>query len=92
MDLGQQLRHRHSEIAPLISCRPFLLIAMRLQALKLPLVFSFARRIFKYLLIVIEQTAHSPGVSTSVSALEISDLPSVSVPTAGVNLVYWHHI
>ena len=40
--------------------------------------------------IVIEQTAHNLGLSTSVSALEISDLPPVSVPTAGVNFV--HHI
>ena len=46
---------------------------------------SFAHRIFKHCLIVIEQTAHNLGVSTSVSALETSDLLPVSVPTAGVN-------
>ena len=40
-----------------------------------------------YWFIVIEQTAHNLGVSTSVSALEISDLPPVSVPAAGVNLL-----
>ena len=40
-------------------------------------------RIFKYRLIVIEQTAHNFKVSTSVSALEISDLPPVSIPAAG---------
>ena len=91
MGLGQPLRHRQA-LAPLISCHPFLLVTrMGLQALKLPLpsvwVFSFAFRIFKCWLIVIEQTAHSLGVSTSVSALEISDLPPVSVPAAGPNLV-----
>ena len=64
---------------------------MGLRAHKLPLasmcVFSFALRIFEYLLIVIEQTARNLGVSTSVSALEINDLPSVSVPAAGIILV-----
>ena len=52
-------------------------------------VFSFAFRIFEYLLIVIEQTARNLGVSTSVSALEISDrdLPTVSVPAAGVIII-----
>ena len=95
MDLGQQLRHR-----PPISCHPFLLqVVMRLQAHKISLasvwVFSLVHRIFKYWLIVIEQTAHNfrVGVSTSgsFSDLEISasDLPPVSVPAAGVNLI--HH-
>ena len=64
---------------------------MELWAHKLPLVsvcvFSFALGIFKYWLIVIKQTARDLGVSTSVSALEITDLPAVSVPAAGVNLV-----
>jgi hypothetical protein len=46
---------------------------------------------FKYLLIVIEQTAHSLGVSTSVSALEISDLPPVRVP-AGVHRILYNHL
>ena len=50
-------------------------------------MFSFAHCIFKYLLIVIEQTAHDFGVSM-VSALEISDLPPVSVPAAGVDIVH----
>jgi hypothetical protein len=36
-------------------------------------------RHLRYLLIVIGQTAHNLGVSTSVSALEISDPPLVSV-------------
>ena len=90
MGLGQQLRHRQA-LAPLISCHPFLLVTrMGLRALKLPLatmwVFSFTHFIFKYLVIVIEQSAHDFGVSSSVSALEISDLPSVSVPAAGVKL------
>ena len=40
-----------------------------------------------YWLIIIEQTAHNFGVSTSVSALELSDLPPVSVPAAGVDLL-----
>jgi hypothetical protein len=35
--------------------------------------------ICEYLLIVIEQTAHNLGVYTPVSALEISDLPLVSL-------------
>ena len=39
-------------------------------------------------LIFIEQTAHDLAVSSSVSALEISDIPPVSFPAAGVNLVY----
>jgi hypothetical protein len=39
---------------------------------------QLTRSIFKYLLVVTEQTAHNLGVSTSVSALEISDLPLVS--------------
>ena len=50
-------------------------------------VIQFRLRIYKYWLIVIKQTARNLGVSTSISALEISDLPSVSVPAAGVNLV-----
>ena len=53
---------------------------------------SFALRIFRYWLITIEQTAHNFGVSTSVSALEISDLPLVSVPAAGVNILNNHLI
>ena len=69
---------------------------MGLRAHKLPLasvcVFSFALRIFKYWLIVIEQTARNLEVSTTVSALEISDLPPVSVPAAGVNLVQRIHL
>ena len=40
--------------------------------------------LFRYSLIVIKQTAHNFGVSTSV---EISDLRPVSVPVAGVNLI-----
>ena len=64
---------------------------MGLRAHKLPLasvcVFSFALRIFNYWLIVIEQTPRILGVDTSVSALEMSDLPPVSVPAAGVNLL-----
>ena len=35
---------------------------------------------------VIEQTAHNLRVSTSLSALEIIDLPPVSVPATGVTL------
>ena len=91
--MGQQLRHRQA-LAPLISFHSFLLATqIGLQAHKLPLasvcVFSFALRIFEYLLIVIEQTARNLGVSTSVSALEISDrdLPTVSVPAAGVIII-----
>ena len=64
---------------------------MGLRAHKLPLasvcVFSIALRIFEYLFIVIEQTARNLGVSTSVSASEISDLPTVSVPAAGVIII-----
>ena len=60
---------------------------MGLQAHKLPLasvyVFSFALYIFRYWLIDIEQISHNFGASTSVSDLEISDLPPVSVPVAG---------
>jgi hypothetical protein len=41
-------------------------------------------------LFVIGQTAHNLEVSTTLSALQISDLSTVSVPAAGVNLV--HHI
>ena len=41
-------------------------------------------------LIVIKQTTHDLAVSTSVSALEINDIPPVSFPATGVNLV--HHI
>ena len=89
MGLFQPLRHRQA-LAPPISCHPFL-TRMGPQAHELPLasvwVFSFAFHVFKYRVIVIEQTAHSLGVSTSVSALEISDLSPVSVPTAGANLV-----
>ena len=88
MDLGQQLRHRQA-LAPLIS---FLLVTpsrIGLKAHKVSLasvwVFSIALRIFKYWLIIIEQTAHNFEVSTSVSALEISDLPPVSIPAAGPN-------
>ena len=90
MGLGRwrQLRHRQP-LAPLVSYHPFLLLTrMGLRAHKLPLasmcVFSFDLHIFKYWLIFIEQTARNLGVSTSVSALEISDLPPVSVPTASV--------
>ena len=88
MGMGQQLRHRQA-LAPLISCHSFLLVArMRVRAHKLPLasvcVFIIALRIFEYLFIVIEQTARNLGVPTLVSALEISDLPTVSVPAAGV--------
>ena len=84
MGVCQQLRHRQA-LAPLISCHPFLLVTrMGLRAHELPLasmcVFSFALRTSKCLLIVIEQTARNLGVSTSVSALEINDLPAVSVP------------
>ena len=94
MGLGQQLRHRQ---APLISCHPFLpVLVMRLQARKLPLasawVFSFAHRILKYWLIVIKQTAHNLGVSTSVPALEISDLPPVSVSSNSFATSYNHLI
>lgn len=46
---------------------------------------TFNLCIFNYWLIF-EQTAHNFGVSTSVSSLEISDPPPVSVPAAGVNL------
>ena len=49
-------------------------------------LFNFTLRIFMYWLIVIKQTARDLGVSTSVSALEITDLPAVSVPSA-VNVV-----
>ena len=90
MGLGRwrQLRHRQP-LAPLVSYHPFLLLTrMGLRAHKLALasmcVFSFDLRIFKYWLIVIEQTARNLGASTSVSALEINDLPPVSVPAAGV--------
>ena len=38
-------------------------------------------------LTVIEQTAHDLAVSTTVSALEINDIPPVSFPATGVNLV-----
>ena len=65
-------------------------LVMWLQAHKLLAslwVFSFAHRMFKYWLIVIEQTAHNLGVPTLVSALEISDLPPVSLPASGVNCV-----
>ena len=84
MGLGLQLRHRQA-LALLISCLPFLLVSrMRFQAQKLPLatvwVFSYTLRIFRDWLVVIKQTAHNFGVSTSFSALEISDLPPVSVP------------
>ena len=44
-------------------------------------------RIFMYWLIVIEQTAHNLGISTPVSASEISDLLPVSIPAAGANLI-----
>jgi hypothetical protein len=40
-------------------------------------------------LLFIEQTAHDLGISTSVSTLEINNLPPVSVPAAGVNLLYY---
>ena len=67
---------------------------MGLQAHKMRVasvwVFSFTFRIFNYWLsIVIKQTAHNLGVSTSVSTLEpeISDLRPVSVPATGANLV-----
>ena len=92
--LHQQLRHQQA----LTPCHPFLLMLlmtrMGLQAHKMRVasvwVFSFAFCIFYcWLRIVIEQTAHNLGVSTSVSALEISrDLPPVSVPAAGPNLVH----
>ena len=39
-----------------------------------------------------EQSARNLGVSTSVSALKISDLPLVSVPAAGVILVKCNHL
>ena len=90
--LRQQLRHQKA----LTPCHPFLLVTrMRPQAHKMRVasvwVFSFTFCIFNYCLsIVIEQTAHNLGVSTSVSALEIScDLPPVSVPAAGPNLVQY---
>ena len=91
MDLGQQLQLLHpTDIMPSLS--PFLLV-MRLQVHKLLLVsvwvFSFTNYIFKYQFNVIEQTTHNLGVSTSVSAFEISDHLHVSCAT-GINLV--HHI
>ena len=47
----------------------------------------FTLRISMYWLIVIEQTAHNLGISTSVSASEISDFLPVSIPAAGANLI-----
>jgi hypothetical protein len=45
-----------------------------------------------HLTYIIEQTAHCLGISTSVSALEISDFSPVSVPAVGVNLATTSYI
>ena len=92
----QQVRHRQA-LAPLISCHPFLLVsqvvtrmALRTHKSLLASVFNFALRPSPFASLNLTYCyldRPNLGVSTSVSALEISDLPAVSVPAVGVSLV-----